>query len=41
MPISFATKVELGTTIDSYVVDDDHLIIEWGDSTSFYRAKIR
>lgn len=36
----FATKVELGTTIDSYVVDDDHLVIEWEVHTSFIGRKL-
>ena len=37
---SFATKVELGTTIDSYVVDDDHLIIEWEIPSRFIGRKL-
>ena len=36
----FATKVELGTTIDSYVVDDDHLIIEWEIPPRFIGRKL-
>ena len=36
----FATKVELGTTIDSYVVDDDHLIIEWEVHSTFVGRKL-
>ena len=36
----FATKVELGTTIDSYVVDDDHLIIEWEIPSRFIGRKL-
>lgn len=35
----FATKVELGTTINSYVVDDDHLIIEWEIHSTFVGRK--
>ena len=36
----FATKVELGTTIDSYVVDDDHLVIEWEVHKTFVGRKL-
>ena len=36
----FATKVELGTTVDSYVVDDDHLVIEWEVHTAFIGRKL-
>ncbi|WP_303178951.1 TrkA family potassium uptake protein [uncultured Butyricimonas sp.] len=36
----FATKVELGTTIDSYVLDDDHLIIEWEVHSTFVGRKL-
>lgn len=37
----FATKVELGTTIDSYVVDDNHLIIEWEIHPTFVGRKLK
>lgn len=36
----FATKVELGTTIDSYIVDDDHLVVEWELHPDFVGRKL-
>ena len=36
----FALKVELATTIDSYVVDTDHVIIEWEVPAGFVGRKL-